>query len=290
MDASRTGRATPRPGTAARSRTRSRPSRTPTGTAARPPRRTTRRRASGRRSTPSRSGRSRGARSRSDGRHADEPPVDDLGRPDVTGEDEQERERDRDRGPDEIDGQRQRALVDRRQAVGGRDRGRRAEASRRDPEPSAKRRSRARERPRAQPGGSSSGGSAATQDEVGDDADDRESRDDREQDVRAARRRPASCPRSGTGPAWRTPIATGRRRWRRGRGLGSGLGRGGRRGRARRRLLDRERQAAALHVAVLGDGGPADHVVAGLEREVGGGHERVAVVLAHCRSRRPCRP
>ena len=53
-----------------------------------------------------------------------------------------------------------------------------------------------------------------------------------------------------------------------GSGVGDGLG---------RRLFDRERQAPALHVPVLGDGRPADHVVTGLEREVGGAHRRLAV-------------
>ena len=50
------------------------------------------------------------------------PPVRDLGDAHVAGEDERERERDRGRGPHEVDGERQRALVDGRQAVGGGDR------------------------------------------------------------------------------------------------------------------------------------------------------------------------
>ena len=200
-----------------------------------------------------------------------------------------------DRRAHEIDGQRQRALVDRRQAVGAgdrRDAEHRADAERdaggatdapRAPVIVAARtavpgRRRAQAHPREQPARPSSGGSAAAQDEVGDDADDREGRDDRQQDVRARRTPRASSRRSGTARAWRSASRPGwpmamrtptpmRPRWARVSGTGS----------RRRRLLDRERQAPALHVAVLGDGRPADHVGAGLEREVGGAHRRLAV-------------
>ena len=61
--ASRTGRPTPRPGRAAPTASRRRPSRRPTGTASRPTPRTCRRRCPGPRSTPSRRGRRPAARS-----------------------------------------------------------------------------------------------------------------------------------------------------------------------------------------------------------------------------------
>ncbi len=129
--------------------------------------------------------------SRRSGRDADEPPVDDLGRPDIAREDEQERERDRDRRPHEIDGQRQRALVDGRQAVGAGDRRERRAA----------RRGRARRRSRAAEGAGQRGHA---------------------RDAALGRRRAQAAPAGAAGPAivrrFGRGAGRGRRRRRRSRG------------------------------------------------------------------------
>ena len=213
---SRTGRSTPRPGRAARTASRRRPSRRPTGTASRP--------------RPSEippampwatiqaqptSPIARGARSRSAaGTWTTRPGVDRRGAH-VAREHEHERQRDGRRGAGEVDGERQRALVDGDRPCAAATAGS-AERDRGDADARRARGGRARgdvPRARRTPGSAlivgrgCGGGRRPPTPATRASAD-----DDREQDV-ARRTRPATSARQTARASARTALADGSGRW-----------------------------------------------------------------------------